>query len=102
MYDGRDFAFVIGRTIWGVVRTDRLFVRFVVYVAAQAVASAHLLNSAGAPLTELAVAPRSGIEGGYQVDLPLSSTARGDFILAVEAADGAQKARALVPLRVVP
>lgn len=84
------------------VRTDRLFVRFVVYAAAQAIASAHLLSRAGAPLAELAVTARPGIEGGYQIDLPLSSTARGDYLLAVEAVDGAQKARALVPLRVVP
>lgn len=84
------------------VRTDRLFVRFAVYAAAQAVASAHLLSRAGAPLAELAVTARPGIEGGYQIDLPLSSTARGDYLLAVEAVDRARKARALVPLRVVP
>jgi hypothetical protein len=34
--------------------------------------------------------------------LPLSSNARGDYLIAVEAANDGQNARMLVPLRVVP
>ena len=92
-FAGRDFT-----------RTDRLFVRFAVYgdSPAQAVVSAHLLNKAGSPLAELAVTPRPSGEAEYQIDLPLSSTARGEFIVAVEAVHGDAHARMLVPFRVVP
>ena len=86
------------------IRTDRLFIRFVVYgeMAKAAVVSAHLLNKAGAPLAELIVSPRAGGEAKYQIDLPLVSTARGDFIVAVEAVHGDTHPRMLVPIRVVP
>lgn len=85
------------------VRTDRLFVRFAVYGAAagQAVVSGKLMNRTGSPLLTLPVAPLAG-EGTYQIDLPLASNARGDYLIAVEAAHGDEKARMLVPLRVVP
>jgi hypothetical protein len=86
------------------VRTDRLFVRFTVYgsVAGQALVSAQLTNRVGAQLLALPVA--KVIDGGttYQVDLPLASNARGDYLIAIEAAHGAEQARMLVPLRVVP
>jgi VWFA-related protein len=84
------------------VRTDRLFVRFAVYGAAagQAMVSAKLLNRGGSPLVTLPVAALAGTS--YQIDLPLSSNARGDYLIAVEAANDGQNARMLVPLRVVP
>jgi VWFA-related protein len=86
------------------VRTDRVFVRFAVYgrTAAQAVVSAQLTNRMGAPLLALSVNALTGGEGKYQIDLPLASNARGDYLVAVEAAQGREKTRMLVPMRVVP
>ena len=84
-------------------RTDRLFVRFTVYggSASQAVASARLLTRTGAPLAALPIAPLKGSDTSYQIDLPLSSTARGDYLIAVEVVHGDERARMLVPIRVV-
>jgi len=86
------------------VRTDRVFVRFTVYgrAARQAMVTAQLTNRTGAPLLALPVAVLTGGETRYQIDMPLASTARGDYLVAVEAAHGDEKARVLVPLRVVP
>jgi VWFA-related protein len=86
------------------VRTDRLFVRFKVYGAAapEAIVSAQLTGRTGAPLLELQMTARAGAGAGYQIDLPLSFIARGDYLIAVEAIRGDERARALVPLRVVP
>jgi len=37
----------------------------------------------------------------YQLDFPLSATARGDYhLIAIEAASGAEPTRTLVPIRV--
>ena len=89
-------------------RADRVFVRFAVYgeSAARAIASAHLMNRRGAPLLDLpvtALADTIGSGTTYQVDLPLAATAvRSDFLVAVEAARGEERARLLVPLRIVP
>jgi hypothetical protein len=86
------------------VRTDRLFVRFAIYgaSASKAAVSAHLLSRTGSPLAELTVTTRAGVDTSYQIELPLASTARGDFLLAIEAEHGPEKVRALVPIRVVP
>jgi len=86
------------------VRTDRVFVRFAVYgaSASEAVASAHLLSRTGSPLVKLPVTANAAVETAYQIELPLASTARGDFLIAIEAEHGTEKARVLVPIRVVP
>ena len=85
------------------VRTDRVFVRFAVYgvSAAQSAVSATLTNRSGAALLALPVTATSIGEAMYQIELPLASNARGDYLIAVEAAHGDEKARMLVPLRVV-
>lgn len=85
------------------VRTDRVFVRFAVYgnEAGRATVSAQLRNRTGAPLMPLALTTLAGGETRYQVDLPLASNARGDYLVAVEATHGDERARMLVPLRVV-
>jgi hypothetical protein len=62
--------------------------------------SAQLTSKAGATLLELPVVKTGG--EAYQIDLPLASIARGDYLIAVAAARGDERARALVPLRVVP
>ena len=86
------------------IRTDHLYVRFSVYGAAasEADVSARLTSKAGATLLELPVAKMAGAETAYQIDLPLASIARGDYLIAVAAAHGEERTRALVPLRVVP
>jgi len=42
-----------------------------------------------------------GIEAAYQIDLPLASIARGDFLVAAMAVRGDEQTRSLIPLRVV-
>ena len=85
------------------VRTDRVLVRFAVYGAAagKALISGTLMNGKGSPMLELPVAALSAGDSTYQIDLPLASNARGDYLIAVDAAHGDEKARMLVPLRVV-
>jgi len=86
------------------VRTDRVFVRFAVYGkdAGHAIVSAQLMSRMGAPLLALPVTALTDGEARYQIDWPLASNARGDYLIAVEAAHADEKARMLVPLRVVP
>ena len=82
-------------------RTDRLYVRFNVHGAAEneAEVSVRLTTKAGAALLELPVAR---LKEGYQLEVPLASVARGDYLIAVTAAHGEERTRALVPLRVLP
>jgi hypothetical protein len=92
-FAGRDF-----------IRTDRLFVRFAIYgtAASDAEVSARLTNKAGAALLDLPVTRRTATDTEYQLELPLASIARGDYLIAVAAAHGEERTRALVPVRVVP
>jgi hypothetical protein len=84
-------------------RTDRLFIRFGVHgeLARQAAVSARLLNRTGASLLPLTVAAQDAPEGGYEIDLPLASVARGDYLVEITAVAGDDRARELVPVRVV-
>jgi hypothetical protein len=84
-------------------RTDHVFVRFTVYgaPASEATVSAQLTTKAGVSLLELPIAKMARPETIYQVELPLTSIARGDYLVAVAAAYGEERARALVPLRVL-
>jgi len=89
-YAGREFA-----------RTDRVFVRFEVYgeAAGAATVSARLLSRAGDELRALTVSRRAGGDL-YEIDLPLASIARGDYVVAVSAASGDERADALIAIRV--
>ena len=79
-------------------RSDRLFVRFPVYGGPEVAAAARLLNRRG---TELRALPLEGAgDGVYQIDFPLSVSARGDYLIAIEATRGADSVRVLVPVRV--
>jgi hypothetical protein len=49
----------------------------------------------------LPIVPMPGGESVYQVELPMASIARGDYLLAVAARHGEERARALVPVRVL-
>jgi hypothetical protein len=91
-YAGREF-----------VRTDRLFVRFALYgeAAAGATISSRLLSRTGAALLTLAVTPPADPAGTYQIDFPLASIARGDYVIAISAEAGDDRAEALVPIRVI-
>jgi VWFA-related protein len=99
--EGRQAAPFAGREF---NRTDRVFVRFSVYGASASAAavSARLTTRAGAPLLELALAKMSDTDAAYQIDVPISSIARGDYLIAVAAAHGDESTRALVPVRIVP
>ena len=99
-YAGRDFA-----------KTDRLLVRFSAYWDGEVPPEikAQLLSRSGTALTSLRPdrtrelsAQEPNVRGGtYQIDLPLSSIARGEYVISIEAARGEDHAQALVPLRVV-
>jgi hypothetical protein len=89
---GRDFR-----------RGERLLVRFEVYgEAAQGVRlSAKLLTRAGGMLATLPVSPVAERPGRYQIDLPLSAAARGDFMIAIEASGAGEQVQSVVPLKIV-
>jgi VWFA-related protein len=91
IHAGRDFE-----------KTDRVAVTFATSGAAAAdgKVAARLLSRGGAPLTTLTVQPDPST-GGYAVDVPLGSIARGEFILSIEASRGDDRAEALVAFRVV-
>ncbi len=84
-------------------RTDRLFVRFAVYGehAAGAVVTARLLSRRGDELRKLTMTAPEDAGNVYEIDVPLASIARGDFLIAIDAAAGDDRAEALLPLRVV-
>jgi len=91
-YIGRDFR-----------RTDRLLLRFEVYGARAPKANvlARLMTRAGATLVNLPVVPIAGRAGRYQIDLPLSSAARGDYMIAIEANADGEQVQSVVPLKVI-
>lgn len=97
---GADVAPFAGREF---VRTDRVFVRFALYGsrAHGATVSARLLSRAGSALLTLVVTPTAAGNDRFQIALPLSSLARGDFLIAVDAVAGDDRTETLVPLRIV-
>jgi VWFA-related protein len=85
-------------------RTDRVVVRFDIVgsSAADAMVTATLLSRRGTklatlPLKETATA---GAVKGYEIDIPIGSVARGEYVIAVEASRGADQAKTLVSFRV--
>ena len=84
-------------------RTDRIVIRFEVHGAAASTATVavRILSQWGKDLAELPLSPRPSGDGPYEIDLPLSSVARGDFLISVSATAGAETTRAFVPIRVV-
>jgi len=85
------------------MRTDRIVIQFEIHgtAAPTATVSARILSQWGKDLAELPLVPRPGGDGPYEIDLPLSSVARGDYLIALSATAGADHARALVPIRVL-
>jgi VWFA-related protein len=80
------------------VKSDRLIVRFPVKGSATSL-SARLLNGRGADLTTLPV--RRVDPSGGEIDFPLSSIARGDYLIMMEASGASERAEVFMALRVV-
>jgi len=91
-YAGRDFE-----------RTDHLIVRFTVSGKAVdgATLTAHLLSRRGDSLASLPFAAVAGQKNVYEIDLPIGSIARGEYLIAIDAAHDADHARTLVPFRAI-
>jgi VWFA-related protein len=90
-YAGREF-----------LRTDRLNIRFALHGASAATAAvtAKILSQWGKELAELPLVRRSPEESRYELDLPLSTVARGEFVIAIGASSEGKSASALVPIRI--
>jgi hypothetical protein len=69
-----------------------------VCAAASATVSARLLGRGGAVLLPLAV---TAAGGSYHIELPLSSVARGDYLIELAATAGDDHIETLVPLRIM-
>ena len=82
-------------------RTDRLILRLDLAgsEAGKAQVTAGLVDRRGKRLVDLPVKPEGS---GWMLDLPLSSIARGDYVIALEARAGETRAAAYVPVRVKP
>ncbi|MDO8834570.1 MAG: VWA domain-containing protein [Vicinamibacterales bacterium] len=83
-------------------RTDRLLIRFSVSAPGTATpaVAVRLLNRQGSKMLDLtATAPADGADY-YQIDLPLSGFAAGDYLVEVSAESGDDKASELVPMHI--
>ena len=81
-------------------RTDRILLRFGVFgpSAKDATVTAALLSRQGAKLA--AIPLKTTAEGHYEIDLPIGSVARGDYVFEIVASHGADQAKTLVSFRV--
>jgi VWFA-related protein len=82
-------------------RSDRLLLRVAPYGSASADAqvTAQLVGPRGTTLAELPI-HAEGEGAGFRLDLPLSSLATGEFIIAIAARTPAERVETLVPLRI--
>ena len=86
-------------------RTDRVVVRFGVVgtSAADAMVTATLVSRRGATLATLpmkTIASGTTVGKGYEIDLPIGSVGRGEYVIAIEASRGADQVKTLVSFRV--
>ena len=81
-------------------RTDRIVVRFGVYglAAKDATVTATLLSRQGARLASMPL--KSVATGGYEIDLPIGSVARGEYVFEIAASHGADQAKTLLSFKV--
>ncbi|HEY2431868.1 MAG TPA: VWA domain-containing protein [Vicinamibacterales bacterium] len=81
-------------------RTDRIIVRFDVLGAAasDATVTVALLSRLGAKLATMPL--RKTATGPYEVDLPIASVGRGDYVFEFAASHGADQVKALLSFRV--
>jgi VWFA-related protein len=89
-YAGHDFE-----------RTDRMLVRFAIFgrSATEATVTAQLLSKRGGALSSLTLRKRPSDSSTYEIELPIGSIARGDYVIAIEAAHGDVKKRTLVAFK---
>jgi hypothetical protein len=89
-FAGRDFN-----------RSDRLLVRVAPYGTAStdAEVTAQLVGPRGTTLAELPI-HAEGEGAGFRLDLPLSSLATGEFLIAIAARTPAERVETFVPLRI--
>jgi hypothetical protein len=66
--------------------------------AADAAITVTLLNRQGAKLTTMPL--RKAATGAYEMDLPLGSIARGEYVFEIGASHGADQAKTLLSFRV--
>jgi VWFA-related protein len=95
MLAGQDAPAWVGREF---DRLDRLFIRFPLYGTDPPAPEVQLLNRQAKHL--LPIPAMRLANGSYQIDLPLASIARGDYLVSIEATRGEESAKALVPIRV--
>ena len=83
-------------------RVERLILRVEVTGtdAQDAVTVARLVGKGGAKLTDLPITRISPAAAQWRLDFPLTSIARGDYVIAIEANHGASRAYAYVPIRI--
>jgi VWFA-related protein len=81
-------------------RGDRLLVRVDAFgaAAAAAQATARLVNRRGVDGAPIPVVARG--EGRFEIDLPLSNIASGEWLLAIAAASGEDRAQVMLPFRI--
>ena len=80
-------------------RTDRIVARFGVFGpgAPDATVTVTLLSRRGA---KLATMPLKTTAGGYEIDLPIGSIARGEYVFEIVASRGADQAKTLLSFKV--
>lgn len=80
---------------------DRLIIRFRVEgpAAGAATIAAGLVDRRGKRLTDL---PLTHDQGTSLIDIPLTSIARGDYLIGIEATSNGQRTAAYLPIRVTP
>jgi VWFA-related protein len=84
-------------------RTDRVIIRFSVNGAARATAKvvANIISQWGKELAEVPVTRVTSDDAVFEIEVPLTAVARGDYLVSIVATAGAEHARAFVPMRVV-
>ena len=89
-FAGRDFT-----------RSDRLLLRVAAYGTAStdAEVTAQLVGPRGTTLAELPI-HAEGEGAGFRLELPLSSLATGEFLIAIAARTPAERVETFVPLRI--
>jgi VWFA-related protein len=102
-YRGLDRATAIPFPGREFLRTDRLTIRFAVRggAAAGAKVAAKIISQWGKDLADLPIVPPTPEDAHHEIDLPLSSVARGEFLIAITVTAGSEHVRTFVPLRVV-
>jgi VWFA-related protein len=83
-------------------RNERLLIRFAVHgnESAGATVTVRLLNGRGGFLTNLTLIRRPDA-AETEIDLPLTSVARGDYLISIQANQGVKLAEVVLPMRVV-